>query len=215
MDERTLRRLGVERGQAPIPADLRAQLASQGLTGATFVSIDVFDPTKNPPPALTFAPAERYIPAATSELKSLEESVFRAMDGIANLADSLSREGFSEKTVQVLTRADDVLASLDEILKSVDHQRLPQHAAATIEELRTAAGKVSKALDGIDGLIATTDRSMGSLGDVGRGATVAVGELDETLSEIREAASAVHLLAAELERQPDALLKGRAQRSSP
>ena len=86
MDERTLRHLGLHQDHFVVPAELRAQLASQGLTGSAFVSIDVFDPEKNPPPALTFVAPERYIPAATSELKSLEESVFRAMDGIASLA---------------------------------------------------------------------------------------------------------------------------------
>jgi ABC-type transporter Mla subunit MlaD len=218
MDERTLKRLGLHQDHFDIPSDLRAQLASQGLTGTAFVSLDSFDPAKNPPPVLTFVPPERYIPAATSQLKSLEESLFRAMDGIANLADSLSREGFPEKMLQVLTRADEVLARFAQLLKSVDRQNIPQRAVATIEELRGAVGKVSKALDGVDGdagLIATTQRSMSSLGDVGRGATGAARELEETLSEIREAASAVHILAAELERQPDALLKGRAQGSSP
>jgi phospholipid/cholesterol/gamma-HCH transport system substrate-binding protein len=218
MDERTLIHLGLHQDHFVVPAELRAQLASQGLTGSTFVSIDVFDPEKNPPPALTFVAPERYIPAATSELKSLEESVFRAMDGIASLADSLSRDGFAEKTTRVLARADDVLAGLEQLLKSVDRQNIPQRAVRTLEELRAAVGKVSKALDGVDGdagLIATTQRSVSSLGDVGLSAAGAARELDETLNEIREAASAVHVLAAELERQPNALLKGRAKRSTP
>ena len=87
--------------------DLRAQLASQGLTGSRFVSIDFFDPTTNPPPALTFPPPERYIPAAKSQQKSLEDSVTKAMDGLANLVDTMSREGLSEKTVQAMTTAND------------------------------------------------------------------------------------------------------------
>ena len=70
-------------------------------------------------------------------------------------------------------------------------------------------------MDGDTGLIATTQRSISSFGDVGRNATGAARDLDETLGEIRQAAAALRLLAEELERQPDALLKGRAREGSP
>jgi paraquat-inducible protein B len=217
MDERTLAHLGVPKGPYTVPPDLRAQIGSQGLTGQTFVSIDFVDPERNPVPVLSFAPAEHYIPAATSQLKSLEDSLTAAMDGLAELVASLSRERFSEKTVQAITSATGVLDDLDQFLKSLDRQNIPQRAATTIDRLRAAASKAATVLDRVDGdtgLIATTQRSISSFGDVGRNATGAARNLDETLGEIREAASALRLLAEELERQPDALLKGRA-RSSP
>src|SRR6478735_7047917 len=37
-----------------VPPDLRAQLASQGITGVKFVQIDFFDPRSNPPPVVPF-----------------------------------------------------------------------------------------------------------------------------------------------------------------
>jgi ABC-type transporter Mla subunit MlaD len=213
LDERTLEDLGLQPRTKPPPPDLRAQLASQGLTGATFVSIDFFDPERNPPPALTFTPAERYIPAATSQLKGLEETILKAMDGLVSLVDSISREGLTEKAAQVLARADQTMASLDHLLRNVDRQKLPEQARTTLDELRAAVSKVGKALDGVGGdggLVATAQRSVSSIGEVGRNAVGAASDLEETLSEIREAAAAIHLLASELEHQPDALLKGRA-----
>ncbi len=98
--------------------NLRAQLASQGLTGSRFVSLDFFDPTTEPPSALSFTPPDRYIPAAKSQQKSLEDSVTKAMDGLARLVDTMSREGFSEKTVQAMTSLDDVLTNLAPALYS-------------------------------------------------------------------------------------------------
>ena len=86
-------------------------------------------------------PPERYIPAATSELKGIEDSLTKAMDGIADLVGTMSREGFSEKTVQAMTSADNVLADLDQLLKSVNRQNIPQRAATTIEKLLVAANK--------------------------------------------------------------------------
>ena len=64
---------------------------------------------------------------------------------------------------------------------------------------------------GETGLVATAQRSVSSFGEVGRNVTGATRDLDQTLGEIREAAAAIRLLADELEREPDILLKGRAR----
>jgi phospholipid/cholesterol/gamma-HCH transport system substrate-binding protein len=217
LDEKTLPRLGLPTGPHVIPPDLRAQIASQGLTGSTFVSIDFFEPDRNPPPVLTFTPPEHYIPAATSQLKSLEDSLTKAMDGLSTLIDTMVREGFSDKTMQAIGSADDVLADLHRFLTNLDRQSIPQRTAATIDQIRMAANKADSVLgrvDGDSGLVAATQRSMRSIADVGRSATGAARDLEETLGDIREAASALRLLAEELERQPDALLKGRAKQGS-
>jgi ABC-type transporter Mla subunit MlaD len=213
-----LDRFGGAQALGAVHPDLRAQLASQGLTGARFVSVDFLDPTANPPPALSFTPTERYIPAAKSQQKSLEDSVTKAMEGLSNLVDTMSREGLSEKTVQAVTTANEVLTTLEQFLRGLDRQHIPQRVAATIEQLGGAVDKVDKVLDRVDGekgLIATAQRSVSSFGEVGRNATGATRDLDQTLGEIREAAAAVRLLADELEREPDILLKGRAKASSP
>src|SRR4029079_11450848 len=58
LDVTDIKRMGLaevgsaKRGKAKfsIPADLRAQLGSQGLTGVKFVAIDFFDVKSSPPP---------------------------------------------------------------------------------------------------------------------------------------------------------------------
>ncbi len=143
------------------------------------------------------------------------------MDGIAELVNSLVRQGFSDKAADAAETADDLLTQLDYVIRSLGEQKIPQRAAKTIEELRVAVGKANSALgrvDGDTGLVATTQRSVASLGDVGRNATGATHSLDDTFAQIRAAAEAIRLLADELERDPEMLVKGRPasrKRSSP
>jgi paraquat-inducible protein B len=212
-----LGRFGGVQASGGVHPELRAQLASQGITtGSRFVSIDYFDPKAEPPPELSFSVPERYIPAAKSRQKTLEDSVTRAMEGVANLVDALSREGFSEKAAGAMARIDEALATLDRLLVDFDREGVPRRLTATLDQLRGAVRKVDGALDRVDGdagLIATTQRSVSSFGEVERNAIGATRGLDQTLDEIREAAAAIRLLASELEREPDALLKGREKAS--
>jgi ABC-type transporter Mla subunit MlaD len=200
----------------PVNPNLRAQLASQGVTGSRFISMDFFDPTTDPPPALSFAPPGHYVPAAKSQMKSLGDSVTKAMDGLANLVDTMSREGLSEKTVQAMSTVNDVLIDVDRVVGGLQEQQIPRRAAATLDKLDAAVGKLGGVLDRVDGetgLVATAKRSIGSVGDTGRVASGAIRDLGQTLNEVREAAAAIRLLAEELEREPDSVLKGRAQGS--
>jgi paraquat-inducible protein B len=212
------------------PSDLRAQLGTQGLTGIKYVSVDFFDPKSNPPPSLTFPPAGHYIPAATSLTKGLEDSVTKAMDGITTLVDhvivvvdgvgrlvaDLERGRAGENAATVMAEAEDVLRGVDRFVSGLDHQKIPESAGAALSAMHAAAGdleKLLRSLDGEHGLLATTQRSVSSFGEVGRNVAGATRDLDETLSDIRAAASSFRLLADELERQPDVLIKGRESRA--
>lgn len=214
-----------------MPPDLRAQLGSQGVTGVKFVAIDFFDPKANPPPPLSFSPPERYIPAATSMMKNLEDTVTKAMERLPELVDAtvtimarvdrlvaiLEREGVTEKAAQAMVHADEVLTTLDKTLKKIDRQNLPERTGQTIEDLHAAVGKMNKILDRVDGetgLLAAAQKTMSSFGEVGRNANGATRELDETLREVRDAAEAIRQLADSLDRDPDMLLKGRAKGKS-
>ena len=210
-----LDRFGGAQPRLTVNPDLRAQLASQGVTGARFVSIDFFDPTTNPPPVLTFQPPEHYIPAAKSQMKSIEDSVTRAMEGLANLVDTMSREGLSEKTVLAMTSVNDVLTGVHQFVSGLEQQQVPSRTGATIKGLQVAVDKMNGVLDRMDGasgLVATAQRSVG---EAGRSTTATAHNLDRVLDEIREAASAVRSLAEQIEREPDSLLKGRTEGMAP
>lgn len=214
------------------PDDLRAQLGSQGFTAIKYVAIDFFDPKTNPPPTLTFPPMTHYIPAATSLTKGLEDSLTKAMDrvtvlvdqatvvleGVGHLVADLERGRAGENAARAIAQAEDLLRTIDRVASSLDREKIGDRVGATLGAVRVAAddlGKLLKGLDGDHGLLATTQRSVSSFGEVGRNVAGATRDLDETLGDIREAAAAFRQLADELEREPDVLLKGRARGAGP
>src|SRR5271154_3688848 len=80
-----------KRTHIQMPSDLRAQLASQGITGVKFLQIDFFDEKDNPPPNLPFPVPVNYIPAAVSTMKNLEDAIVKAVDRIPEVAASVLR----------------------------------------------------------------------------------------------------------------------------
>jgi ABC-type transporter Mla subunit MlaD len=215
-----------------IPADLRAQLGTQGITGVKFVAIDFFDPKMNPPPPLPFEPPETYIPAATSVMKTLEDTFTRAMDKLPELVDAIVaitnrvdrmiaelEEGEVTRNVAAAFRyADQVLASLARTMGSVEQAGLAGRAVTALDGLSQAVSKLSSILDrfeGEDGLLASLHRASDAVGSFGRGAGAATRELDQTLREVRAAAAGIRDLTDALERDPDMFVKGRAKAKTP
>jgi phospholipid/cholesterol/gamma-HCH transport system substrate-binding protein len=214
------------------PSDLRAQLGSQGLTANKHIEVDFFDEKTNPPPELPFPPRAHYIPAATSLTKGLEDSLGKAIerltqladhatvvvDGVGHIVSELDRGGAGTNTARALGQAADVLRGVDRIVKSLDREKVAENAGATVSSLHVAADNLNKMfarIDGDHGLLAATQRSVSSFGEAGQNVAGATRDLDQTLTDIREAAAAFRELADELERQPDALLKGRARSTAP
>lgn len=93
------------------------------------------------------------------------------------------------------------VATLDDVLGRFDRARVPEKAAKTLDGVRAALAKMNHAVD--------------AFGQVGRGASSSVRDLDQALDELRDAAEAIRVLAEDLDRDPDMLLKGRARRKSP
>ena len=192
-----------------MPEDLRAQLGSQGITGVKFVSIDFFDVKSNPAPTLPFSPAVRYIPAAPSMMKNLEDTITKAMDRLPDMVDAvvmimgrvdrllatLEKEDVSHKAAAAIAHADQVMTAMHATIIRIDHANLGEKAASTIDDLRVAVGKMNNVLDRFDG-----------------GAMAA--DVDTTLRDVSEAADAIRKLAEALERDPDMLVKGKSKGKS-
>jgi paraquat-inducible protein B len=211
-----------------IPEDLRAQLASQGITGVKFIQIDFFNLHDNPRPQLPFAEPAHYIPAAVSTMKNLEDAIVRAVDRIPELAENILKvttqigrlldetesKHIPESTSTALAGITQVLTSLEKAVKDVNTGKLSQQAQQTIERLN---GTISRAngilgrLDGDKGLLASAQRASGAVGDVATGARGVGQELEETLRDIQEVTAAIQRVADALERDPDMLLKGRSK----
>lgn len=213
-----------------IPPDLRMQLNSQGITGVKFVSIDFFDVDANPPPKLPFqVPQGRYIPAASSMMKNLEDTINKAMDRLPEMVDAvvlmvsrvdgliaaLAEQDLSGKASKALTYAEVVMRRLERTVARIDESDLGPKSAATLAELNVAATKLNTVLDelsGSSGLITSARRATETIRDVGHAGFDLQGQLDSTLQTITEAADAVRTLVESLEREPDMLLKGKSSR---
>ena len=238
LDVRDIRRLGLVDKGGPesalsrhkarflVPDDLRAQLGSQGITGVKFIAIDFFDPKSNPPLPLPFPPPENHIPAATSMMKNLEDTISKAAEKLPELVDAvvaimsrvdrmiaqLEKDQVSEKAAATLTHADEVLSSLSVTVKRIEQSGIADKASGTLDDLHVAVNKMNKVLDRIDGdtgLIASATKATDAFGAAGKGAGGATKEMEATMREVREAAEAIRTLAEALERDPDMLVKGR------
>jgi phospholipid/cholesterol/gamma-HCH transport system substrate-binding protein len=225
-----LSRLGLVRKQRRhiqlnVPADVRVQVASSGVTGVKHIKLDYLRDV--PAPELPFPVPENYIPASPSTLKNLEDAVMKALDQLP----------------QVVEKALAVLAHTDLVIQDVHAQKLPQRAALLLDhadqavgvvetkaaaldtlglsqKAKQALGEMNQVLARVDGILARVEAKDGLLASVQR-ATDAVGDvainvrgtgprLNQTLEQIADLSRSLSRLLDELERDPDMLLKGHA-----
>jgi phospholipid/cholesterol/gamma-HCH transport system substrate-binding protein len=215
-------------GLAEVNPALRTQLASQGLTGVKLVEIDFTDPVANPPPELPFPPGPRYVPARTSTMKSLEDSlkgvgqrlpelVDRAVSTLTKLGamlDELRDRAVPRQIADAAAGASAAVAEIRQLAQHLDRARLGDRAARTLDRLDGAVGRLTGAIDqvgGDHGLIARAQRAVDSLGRFGAGASGSTAELERVLREIGDAALAFRELVDDIDRDPDMLIKGRAR----
>ena len=178
----------------------------------------------HPREPLPFAHPANYIPSTPSTLKNIEESVVRAIDSLPTvtnelvvslgrvnrLLETIEHQELPIKVASTLANADLVFATLRNKMESVPTEELSQDARLTMENLNATVimmQKVIQRVDGNDGLLASAQRASDSLGDMAGDAR----GFERTLRDVSEAAEAIRELANALEREPDMLLKGRAQ----
>jgi ABC-type transporter Mla subunit MlaD len=213
-----------------IHPDLRAQLAQTGITGVKFVLIDYFDGAATPLLALPFAPDENHIPSAASTLKNLESSVVKTADRFPEIAEDLSetmsklnglmddveREQVPSRATDTLMQTSLAVQELRAQLRALDAGMLASAAQKTLGSFDATLGRVNRLLDRVereDGVLASAERAMASLDEVARGGHAIGPEVEATLRDVRSAARSIRRFADTLERDPDMLLKGRAEGS--
>jgi ABC-type transporter Mla subunit MlaD len=196
-----LARMGVD-PDGPRDRLWRPQLASAGITGVKFVQFDTFPPERHPEPELAFAVSDRYYVAAVpSTLKSLEEVANEFLAKLPTLTDNLGDAILEAKRalralseVAGWVRDDEsglkkLAATLNETAEALKQSIRQAELAQTTSTVRTAAGSVNAAANRLGGQSA---------------------QLEQALVGLRETLEAVRLLAARLERDPSALVRGRA-----
>jgi paraquat-inducible protein B len=202
------------------PADLRAEMSSQGITGVKFIDLDF---STDPPPVLAFRLPPRYVPSRPSLVERITtraDSFTREAEGLvkdarttlrdvdAAVAD-FEKQRVAEHAVALMDRAGAGVADIRRVAARVDE--VAADARAFIADLDRAA----KRLDGDDGLIASAHQATDAAGELGRRATGSADELERTLRDLGDAARALREFLDQLDRDPDMLVKGRARTKGP
>lgn len=220
---------------APAPArdtGLRAQLASQGITGVKLIDLDVVDPEVHPPPALPFAAPPHYVPATRSLLTRIGDGLGKTVDRFPEIVDTavaalgrleailerLDERGVPDTVGTTVENMNLAVSELRGIMRRLDKGGAAGKSAATLDRLDAAIeafGRVMARIDGDGGLVASTQRATEAVGQLGRSAAGTTDELDRTVRDVGEAARAIRSIADALERNPDMLVKGRRNARSP
>jgi paraquat-inducible protein B len=209
--------------------DLRAQIAQAGITGVKFILIDYFDGSEEPPAALPFAVPPNFIPAAPSTLKGLESSVVKTADNFPQIAEDLrttmarlnsimvevERAKLPDQAGQVLAQTTQTMKTLEGELAALDAGELSGAVRRSLAAFDGTTLRMTRLIDRLereDGVLASAERSFALVGEVARGSGSLGPELELTLREVRGAARSIHRFTDALERDPDMLLKGRAEK---
>lgn len=211
-----------------VPPDLRIQLASAGITGVKFVQLDFFPVESNPVPNLPFPVQENYIPAAVSVMKNLEDAVIEAVDRfpemtnaalrlidrVDHLVDDVDKTQLPARALTTLASVEHTFKTLTKTLNQLEADKVSTQAQATMRRLDDAIlsiDNIAKKIGDEGGVVTSAERATDALGDVAVNARGFTDDLAATLQDVQQAAEAIQRLASALERDPDMLLKGRAQ----
>lgn len=219
-------------GLVAAPPEARVSLSTQGITGVKFLDIDLFDPKTNPPPVLSFEPAEPYVPARPSLLKSVADNLEDVTQRLPELVDiaiatlgrasavlaSFGNERLPESMTKAVANIDAAASDVRGLVRSFDRAQIPDKATSAIERLGAAVDSVNAVFEGIGGdggLVESTQRATDSIGDLGQRAVGSADRLDRTLRDLDDAAVAIRALAQAIDRDPEMLIKGRAKAKKP
>jgi paraquat-inducible protein B len=214
--------------QIHVPADLRIQLASAGITGVKFLQLDFFSVLGNPAPKLPFPVPPNYIPAAVSTMKNLEDAVVSAverfpemiaavlklMDKLDHLVNDVDQTQLPARAVKTLASAEQTFAGIRTLMLELNAGEVSTQARTTLQHLDGAIGRLDTMLariDGADGVITSAERASDAAGDVAVNARGLTDDLSATLRDVQQTAESIRKLADALERDPDMLIKGRAR----
>jgi hypothetical protein len=220
---------GSDESALAVHSDLRAQLAQAGITGVKFILIDYFDAAANPLAELPFPVPPNHIPAVASTMKGLESSVVKMADRFPVIADDLratmatlnavmsdvERAELPEQAGEALGQATLAMKKLNAQLDELNAGELSVAIRKSLAAFDVTSARVTSLVDRLerdDGVLASAERSFALVGEMARGNSSIGPELELTLREVRGAARALRRFTDALERDPDMLLKGRAER---
>lgn len=232
-DRATVRQL-VERG-------LRGRLRMQSLlTGQLYVDLD-FHPDK-PPHYVALDPGLSEIPTIRTAVEELTNklegfALDKFMADVASISGAISKLMSDPATQELPKRLNATLRQLESLATRLDAQSKPifkevgQDLIAmrkALEGAQAALAKVETAADRVAGLASPDSKMVSNMvraGDeLAKAATSlrsltaqdspTVKNMNATLKEVSRAADALRLLAETLEQQPDAIYRGKREKST-
>jgi ABC-type transporter Mla subunit MlaD len=128
-----------------VRSGLRARLASQGITGVSYIELDFVSPNLFPPPKISWTPQSEFIPSMPSTLLQVQDAAqqfLAKLNGIDlnTLVDNLNglltdlRGEFAKGDVHT------TLQQATELLRTLDQQVEAANLPALSGEVRNAAG---------------------------------------------------------------------------
>lgn len=171
--------------ESAVSTGLRARLASQGLTGLSYIELDFVSPDQYPEQKVPWQPRDEYIPSMPSTLSQVQDA---AQEFLAKL----NRVDFD----QITRGASGLLASLDQSLKDGDVHRALTDADGLLASLRGAVEAAD--LPGLTGDLRRTSDSARELLD-GRETRAALANASAALANAAAAMAKLPPLLAALE----------------
>jgi hypothetical protein len=199
---------------------LRAIVKSQGITGTSFVELEILDAAQNPPFAYDWpSPRYPYVPSAPSEVGQMVGSMKRTLASLEKVdferigrgvEATLAAAGAAAKRIGefdaggVSTSANRTLRGADAAVAEI--QGLAKDARAKVAEI--PAGAIGQDLRTFLAGLDTTNAKL--QGAVDRLAGVDVQELNDALSDLRRAARGLADALDTIKKQPSQLILGSA-----
>ncbi|HUZ63876.1 MAG TPA: MlaD family protein [Acetobacteraceae bacterium] len=193
--------------QTAIKTGLRARLASQGITGISYLELDFVKPGKYPPLTVPWQPKYEYIPSMPSTFTQVQDAAQQLLarldkvniDGLVNtlatVADDVHTELKTGDIHRVLADADTLVKDLDASVKGADLPGLSAEISHGMASLRTmATGPQTK------NLLAQITAAANRL-------SVAAGKLPALIAAMQATVQRANGTTADLQQQIDPLLR--------
>ena len=162
-----------------IAGGLRTRIASQGITGVTYLEIDILDPARYPPIQVPWKPRYDHIPAVPSTITQ----VTSAAEQIMRRLEALDIE-------RLINNAAGLMGDLRRQVTDGEVATTLREAGETLAEIRTELRKVR-----LEDTAAELRGAIANMGDAGRSAQelLASRELRDALVRIPAAVTALEL----------------------
>ncbi len=167
---------------------MRIQLTSQGLTGLSYLEVDLLDPERHPPPDISWEPANPYIPSAPARITAIAESLEMVaqklekidIDGIAvefnellrdtnNQINAIQFDKLSGETSDALVEIRETGKRIRELLEKPETQQIPDNVLAALDDIK-----------------AVTDEAKTRTPEVMEELTLAAKEVSAAATDLRE-----------------------------